>query len=65
MVFPGILDAEDMTVLVAALEDYCQTFRIPLDSEERLQAAKCALFLFTDGCRDPIELARRLKAKRR
>ncbi|MDG4855252.1 hypothetical protein EOA75_25300 [Mesorhizobium sp. M1A.F.Ca.IN.022.07.1.1] len=65
MVFPGFLDPEDLVILAAALDDYCRTFRIPSDSEERLHAARHALILFENGCRDPVELSEKLKAKRK
>ncbi|MDG4901252.1 MULTISPECIES: hypothetical protein [unclassified Mesorhizobium] len=63
MVFPGFLNPEDLVILAAALDDYCRT--LPSDSEERLHAARHALILFENGCRDPVELSEKLKAKRK
>ncbi|MDX8468878.1 hypothetical protein RFM26_24525 [Mesorhizobium sp. VK23B] len=63
MVLSNILNPEDVAILVAVLDDYCRKFHIRMESDERLEAARCALILFENGCRDPVILSERLTAR--
>lgn len=63
MVLSNILDSEDLAIVVAVLDDYCRKFHIRAESDERLEAARCALILFENGCRDPAILSERLAAR--
>ncbi|RRH94986.1 hypothetical protein EH240_25970 [Mesorhizobium tamadayense] len=65
MVLSNILYPEDLAILVAALDDYCRIFHIQMESDERLEAARCALIWFENGCRDPAALSERLAARRK
>jgi hypothetical protein len=46
MVFSNTLGPEDLAILAATIDDYCRIYHIQMGSDERLEAATCALTLF-------------------
>ena len=59
MLFNGIADSEQLTILTKALNDHCVAFRIT-DESEREMIAMLVMSLFNNGATSAEELKARL-----
>lgn len=56
MPFTGVAGPEQLTVMTAVLDEFCEERGIRPDSPERAEIARCVRLLFESGWRTPDEL---------